>query len=202
MSSRGFSLTEILIAIILMGLVVLAVASVDITSRRFFGISRDAAWIQDEAKIAMQHIISRVQRGVGNLTRPTTAIGSPPSANDSRGALILNNSGNLIDPTNSSDLGMQIQVKLDENENGVDPIIEYSYNSATDSINYTHPVEGTEVLAEGIVSRAIFEFDSINTMNRVEVTIAGRKDPDEDPSLDNPETVLTSSIILRAMSTR
>jgi len=216
MSSKGFSLTEILIAMSLMGLVILAVASVDITSRRFFGTAKDETWIQDEAKIAMQHIISRVQRGVGNMSRPG-AMGDNPNAvqPSSRGFYIL--SGDYVDFDNPgllTDSGSRLWVKIDINRNGrfdsgTDQIVEYQeinnsirfYPDVTDRDNY-------ESLADGIVESAIFDFihsetnPELSIPNRVDVVIQVLREPGTSPSLDNPETTLTSSIILRAMSIR
>jgi len=57
MFSKGFTLTEILIAIVLMGLVILTVTSVDITSRYFFKSISGESRIYDEAKIAMEHMV-------------------------------------------------------------------------------------------------------------------------------------------------
>jgi prepilin-type N-terminal cleavage/methylation domain-containing protein len=56
-SKRGFTLTEVLIAIFLTGLVVLSATSVDITSRHFFSVINRTSKFQDEAKIAMEHMV-------------------------------------------------------------------------------------------------------------------------------------------------
>lgn len=215
MSEKSFSLTEILVALVLMGVIVLAVTSVDITSRRFFETVKDETWIQDEARIAMTHIAKNVELGLGDMTNASTPVGSPPLADDSRGFLILNDSGNLIDPTDPSDLGTQIQVKFDHNGDGrftgsdPDRVLQYTYDSGNYQINFDPDVNDAviagseEVLAEGIVESAIFSFDDSDPTlaNRVEVTITVVREPGEVPSLDNPETTLTSSLILRAMST-
>ena len=201
-SRKGFTLTEVLIAIVLMGLVILAVTSVDITSRRFFGTSSKESWIQDEAKIAAEHMVKNIQLGVGDMSNPSTPVGSPPLADDSRGFLILDSAGNLV----ASGLpgGSQIQVKQDRDNDGtVDRTIEYNYDSGNYKIVYDEdvadPTNPTEDFAEGIVESAIFSFDS-NTPNQVDVIITVRRDPTQEKSLDNPETTLTSSIVLRAMS--
>lgn len=193
-SKKGFSLTEILIGVVLMALIILAVVSVDITSRRFFATASSESWIQDEAKIAMGHIIKNVQLGIGDMTN-AGAIGSLPG-NSSRGFYILDG-GNLAIS------GSKIQIKQDKNGDGryvaaVDKIVQYNYNSGNRTIEYTDG--GTENLADGIVESAIFSF-STTTPNQVLVTITVRKVPGLAASLDNPETTLTSDIILRAMST-
>ena len=67
----------------------------------------------------------------------------------------------------------------------------------------------TENLAEGIVSDAIFSFHPGTSPfdvdparpNQVDVELTVRQHPELEASLDNPDTTLTSSINLRAMST-
>ena len=54
---KGFTLTEVLIAVALTGLVILAVTSVDLTSRQFFGDMREQTHAQDEVRIAMEHMV-------------------------------------------------------------------------------------------------------------------------------------------------
>lgn len=54
---KSFILTELLIAIVLLALVILAATSVDITSRRFFAAIKEQAHAQDEAKIAIEHMV-------------------------------------------------------------------------------------------------------------------------------------------------
>jgi len=198
-SRKAFTLTEILIAVVLMGLVILAVASVDITSRRFFDTSSKESWIQDEAKIAMEHIIKNTQLGVGDMSNPETADGTnPPTANNSRGFYILDDEGDLAQS------GSRIQVKQDTDDDGTyDRIIDYEYQGAPDYKLVYDPDVGTagdeETLAEGIVESVIFSFDS-DTPNQVKVTITVLSDPSKSKSLENPGTTLTSSIVLRAMS--
>lgn len=199
-SKKAFSLMEILIALVLMGLVILAVVSVDITSRRFFGTSKTESWIQDEAKIAMEHIVRHVQRGIGDMTNSEVADGtSSPSLTNTRGFYILDANENLATS------GNRIQVKLDTNINGrfdvgTDEIIEYNYDPAPYTLIYIDGSGISENLADGIVSEAIFSFDS-DTPNQVDVELTVRQHPELEASLDNPDTTLTSSIILRAMST-
>jgi len=212
--SSGLSLMEILIAITLIGLVFLAVTSVDIASRRFFGTSKEESWIQDEAKIAMGHIASRLQRGVGDMTDPFN-MGQNPidiSGNSSRGAYILG--GAYVNPSNPGVLatsGSRIWIKVDEDSDGrydpaLDKVVEYEYSVGTKNITFYPDAElghvNPEVLAEGIVESAIFSFDNVTPIpNQVDVQIRVLRDPTQPKSLDNPETTLDSSIILRAMST-
>ena len=212
MLSRGFSLLEILVAIVITGVIILAVTSVDITSRRFFGSASSQSQIQDEAKIAMGHITRNIQLGIGDMTNPGNMGDDPSTVNSSRGFYILDVSGNL------AAIGARIQVKQDDpaNPNGKygdagDPFIEYEYRDTEDLIRfYPDPTvadrddpNNFEVFADGKLYSADFRFDDTEPAlaNRVEVTIVTREDVNSEPSLENPETTLTSSVVLRAMST-
>jgi prepilin-type N-terminal cleavage/methylation domain-containing protein len=200
MSEKGFSLTEILVAIVLVGVMVLAVTSIDISSRRFFGAAKDATWIQDEAKIAMAHITKNIQQGGGDSTSLGAA--GPVNSTYTNGFFILDGVGNI------QNQGSRIYVRMDRNGDGSydsadsNPFIEYIYRSTDDSIWYDPIVGvgpgGDEQIAEDIVANILFQ--SINA-NEVKITITVRRDPSSAASLDNPQTTLTSSTILRAMST-
>ncbi len=188
LSKRGFNLTEILLAISLISLIILVVTSLDITSRRFFGNIGKQTQVQDEAKIAMEHIIKNVQLGVGNMTNAGT-IGSPPGANNSRGFYILDSGGNLADN------GSRIQIKQ------AGKTVEYRYDSANRRIEYDPDISvggDTEFLADKIITNTIFNIGS--APNEIDVAITTRQDPTQAESLNNPETTLTSTVILRAMS--
>lgn len=186
---------------VLLGVIVLAVASVDITSRRFFGTSKEESWIQDEAKVAMEDIVKNIQLGIGDMSNARN-MGDDPydGLGCSRGFYIL--VGGVLAIS-----GSQIQVKQDTDRDGaIDRTIEYTYQGGPDyKIVFDPDITNAgdeEDLAEGIVTSAIFNFDNVTPIpNRVEVAITVRRNPTEAKSLDNPETTLTSSIILRAMST-
>lgn len=182
MSSKGFSLTELLIAIVLMGLVMLTVVSVDITSRRYFKGSSEQAEVFDEAKIIMEHIIRNVQRGIGDIDNPGLAI---------------------------YDGGIRIRVNLDDDGNGIaDRTVEYAYQGNPNyRIVFDSDVSAgnpTEDFADGRTLSATFSFakDASNNdiPNHLDIEIVARQDPSEEVGPDNPETTLTSSAVLRAMS--
>ncbi|UCB57496.1 MAG: prepilin-type N-terminal cleavage/methylation domain-containing protein [Candidatus Omnitrophota bacterium] len=182
MLSKGFSLTEILIAIVLMSLVMLTVVSVDITSRRYFKGSSEQVEVFDEAKIAMEHIIRNVQRGVGDIDNPGLAI---------------------------YDGGTRIRVNLDDDGNGIaDRTIEYMYQNGPDyNIVFDSDVSAgnpTEDFADGKLLSATFAFGKDagdnDIPNHLDIEIVARQDPSQEVGPDNPETTLTSSVVLRAMS--
>jgi prepilin-type N-terminal cleavage/methylation domain-containing protein len=220
-SQRAFSLTEILIAMILMGLVILAATSVDITSRRFFGTSSSEQRLQDEAKIGLEHMVKYVQQGIGDMTNPGTSW-SEPEDDNSRGVYSLSISGTLVAPGQPS---KRLQVKIDglngpcdgkfDPDDSNDGIVEYEfyreaynqpavlrfYPDATvadrdDENNY-------EIIARNIVyngsSFRIYQ-SAEQIANLVIVGLDLRPDPVQPVSPENPEISLSSRVILRAMS--
>jgi len=179
---KAFTLTELLIAAVLVGLIILTVTSVDITSRRFFNVVSRRAKVQDEAKIAMEHIVKNVQRGIGDVTNPGTSEGFSAS-------------------------GSQVEVQLDVDGDGrftgipPDKKIRYTYNGGKIVYDPDINIGGNEEdLTANMVTNASFNQGS--APNQVDVTIEVLHNPSEAEGLENPKTTLTSSIILRAMSCR
>ena len=178
-SKESFTLTELLIAVVLTGLVILAVSSVDITSRKFFAVANKEARAQNEAKIAMEHIVKHLQLGVGDI----------------------NNPGFTIAPG-----GSQIDVNIDWDNDGQftgsppDRIIRYIYQGNPNYKIVYDPdigVAGDEDLTDKRVTNTNFERTAPNV---VKVTIETLHDPSKVEGPDNPKATLTSSAILRAMS--
>ena len=168
-SKKGSTLTELAIATILMGVIILAVTSVDITSRRFFGAASDESRIQDEAKIAMEHILKNVQLGIGDVTNLGTSEGFTITG------------------------GTQIQVKRDglngdadgkfDLTDSADGFIEY--NLQGNRIVYTiydnnMAVVSTENLTDPIVTNAGFSVGSV--ANQVDAIIEILRDPSKPES--------------------
>ena len=195
---KGFTLTELLIAVALSGLIILAVSSVDFSSRRFFEAIKNKVQIQTEAAIAMEHIVKNLQLGIGDMSNPGT-FGSPPDANNSRGFYILDPLSQLATG------GGRIEIKLDDDgdgkfDSGTDRRISYVWHSSR-RIRYD-PNADAGGPGEFITDRVIFDcsFSIDGASNRVNITIIARSKPTQAVSLDNPETILTSSVALRAMS--
>lgn len=160
----------------LTGLVVLAVVSVDLTSRRFFQAARGKTYTQDEAKIAMAHIAKNAQLGIGSVNNPGFTIGGG---------------------------GTQLRINQDIDCNGtLDAGISYTYRGAPNFDIFYDPniaVAGNEETITGpMITSCNFAFGG--APNEVVVTIISRTNPALGPSPQNPETTLTSSIVLRGMS--
>ena len=174
-NKKGFTLTELLIAVVLTGLIILVVGSVDISSRRFFEAIKEKVQIQAEAAMAMEHIIKNLQLGIGDVDNPGFSISGGNS---------------------------QILVWQDSNGNGMrdagDGSVTYQYDAGQRRIRYQPGSSPWENLTDAIIYDCNFYIDGV--ANRVSVTIIARSEPTQPAGLDNPETILTSSIALRAMS--
>lgn len=73
MSKRGFTLVEVLVAISLIMLVLLAGGSIDIVGGRALALSRRRARVQDEAMLAMDHMVRNIR--LANWIDPTSGTG-------------------------------------------------------------------------------------------------------------------------------
>lgn len=199
---KGFTLTELVIGFVLTGLIILVVTTVDIFSHRYFSSIKKTSRVQDEVKIAMEDIVKNLQRGIGDMTNPGT-FGSPPGATNSRGFYILDPLSQLATG------GGRIQIKLDDDDDGkfdsgTDRIVEYSFQTSGPMANiivYRPDISipgNQEPLTDAAIVNCSFSIDGDD--NRVEIIIIARYDPSQPVGLDNPETILTSSTTLRAMS--
>lgn len=203
---KSFTLTELLIAMVLTSLVILAVTSVDITSRKFFAAASKEARVQNEAKIAMEHILEHVQLGIGDMSNAQTLdTGTPPALDNSRGFWILNSSGHL------SSTGSIIHIKRDGLTGPADGkfvlgdpddgTIMYAFPGTQPYRIYYSGPAAPEYITDAVITNCTFEtYPADTSPNEVKVTIETLHDPSEAEGPDNPKTTLTSSIVLRAMS--
>lgn len=181
---RGFTLAELTVAMLLVGLVILTATSAEFTSRQFFNAAEEKIYVQDEAKVAMLHIANNLRRGIGDITNPGYT---------------------LYGPTN------RIRVQIDGltgAANGVygdavDGEIEYEFDTVNFVVvfdpNADDSVVGDKIdITDDIIVDGSFQTGT--SLNEVLVTIVARRDPSRAASLENPEITLTSRIVLRAMS--
>ncbi|MBN3037805.1 MAG: prepilin-type N-terminal cleavage/methylation domain-containing protein [Candidatus Omnitrophica bacterium] len=178
-NKRSFTLMEILVALTLTGVIVLAVASVDVTSRRFLKAAQDKSRIYDEVKIVTEHIAKSLQSGIGDILNPGFSISAG---------------------------GGTIEINQDSNYDGrfeplLDTITRYTYRPPTYDIVYDPDISvagDEEVISKQMIANCNFAAGA--ALNEVALSITSRKDPTLAASSDNPETILTSSIVLREMS--
>jgi len=70
MEREGFTLTELIVAVSLLEIVVVAVAGIDLASRRSLLLASRRARVQDEVRYAMEHMVRNIR--LGNKIRPTS----------------------------------------------------------------------------------------------------------------------------------
>ncbi|MFC1699022.1 prepilin-type N-terminal cleavage/methylation domain-containing protein [Candidatus Omnitrophota bacterium] len=203
-NTPGFTLTELLIAIIIIGTVILTVTSVDLAARGFMQDLRASSRVQDEVKIAMQHMLIRLRQGVGDVTNYGT-IGAPP-ANPSAGFYIVD-AGNLASSSGSGGLDSEVYYKLDGfhgNRDGRydpadsdDALGQFFYLPAQFTIfDSLLPAPGN--ITQPVITNCTFHVG--RALNECVITITARADPTQPVGAENPETTLTSSVVLPGMS--
>ena len=184
-STSGFTLTELIVSIILLGLIILASSSAEIASRQFFNATEEQVAVQDEAKIAMHHMVKYISQGVGSL--------------DSPGYTLYGNN--------------RIRVRIDGRLTGVtdgrytgapnDATIEYEFDDSQNVIIFDpnaddFSVGDKENLTLPVIANCHFLVGG--SINQIEIQVVARENPSQAESPDNPQITLDSSVVLRAMS--
>jgi len=196
----GFTLIELILAIALISLVVFASTTMDIVGHNIFKSAERDVKIHSEAEIAMRHISKYLQLGIGDMSNPRNPGADPFDASGcSRGVYILNSSGYLT----STGTGSSIFIKIDYNSDGqftglpVDRTVRYDL--VGNVINCTiNPGPLVEEVTAAVIEDCQFSYGAFD--NQVNVTIDCRNTPGQLVGPKNPETTLSSSVILIGMS--
>lgn len=120
---RGITLIELIIAISLVGMIVLAIVAVDMASRRFVNTSDFEARAQNQISPALELIAKDVSRAVGNIK--------------SDSGICRDSDPNPCTITASLPASLNIRSRIDKNSNptpgnyGDDTWVGYRYNSGT-----------------------------------------------------------------------
>lgn len=193
---KGFSLVELIIAISLMGLIILAIVAVDVGSRGFLRTSDDESALQNEANFIMESIVKDLEKSFkGTKNNPSVQVTDGSTVVASGNTLEIRNraSGSSFELSNSK-------------------WVRYKFDSAAKTIKQ-QTCGGTSVSSEGkctgswsnsqqliknIVTACVFNFDTDTAV--VGITITARAKPSENPGQDNPEVILESSVSSRSIS--
>ena len=187
--NHGFSLVELIIAISLMGLIILAIVAVDVGSRGFLRTSDDESTLQNEANFIMETIVKDLGKSFkGTKNNPSVKVPS----ND---MVEIRNRG----ASGSFELSNSKWVR-------------YQFDSSAKTIKQ-QTCDGASISSEGkcsgswsnpqqlirnIVTACVFNFDTDTAV--VGITITARAKPSENPGQDNPEVILESSVSSRSIS--
>jgi hypothetical protein len=187
---RAVTLTELLIALVITGMVILAVASVDIVSRRFFQATTREFRIQDEAKIALEHMARNFVR-----------------------AHEIYDFG--FRDANSERIGVRLDFACTPDNSADDTWVVYDYDSATGVIRYYRdassapgtpppapPAGGwvswiataNEDIAENILDSYPIPMFTV-TDNQIDINLTAQDPTDTDRSIN-----LQTSVVLSSMS--
>ncbi len=191
--NKSLSLMELMIAVSLLGVLILAFASIETFSHYHVVASNKRAKVQNELSNALAHMTKQISRAIGDTTQPTVDITAQISS----------------DPA--------IRVWIDGNANGKretypsDYEIAYRYrNSGTDNYqiwyysvcvgpNCNQPGStNPEVIVRNISSAPTYSI----TGNYVGVELIGRWHAYEGKSIDNPEVTMRTRIYMPSVSTR
>lgn len=183
---RSVTLIELLIAISLLGILVLAFTSIDLFSRYHVITADFRTQLQNKASTLLEHMSKYISQGIGNVSNPAA-----------------------IKHTTQE----WIKVRLDRNSNGqpddndTDDWIAYRYIPDQYQIVYhaTYPFIGWPVSGGEVISDKVSGFTCNVRDNYVNVTIRVCYDPDGTPiacgTNDNPEIEMQTNIKMPAVST-
>lgn len=177
----GLTLVELLIAVGLIGMIVLAIMAIDVASRRFFGTSDFETRVQNEVAPILEMIAKDVIRATGQKDN----VGIRP--------IVLSN---------------RIEIRQDTaktySDYSDDPWVAYFFDSNPNSnaisterrANAASPWTGQERLARNIVDCQF----SLSADTAVQITITARRDASQSASAANPEVRLETTSFPRLQS--
>ncbi len=177
---KGITLLELLIAIGLLAMVVLALSSIDLFSRYHLFDSDRRARLQNEVSYALEHMTQQVSRAVGNMAIQSQI------------------------PINTT--ATSISILTDSNGDGQGDLW-IAYRFVTNNLSYCPncTIGGascTSCPSNSTIAQKITAFNATNTTdNYVNVNIIGRWEPAQAESVDNPQVNMSASIKMPSVST-
>ena len=197
--NKSVTLLELLIVIVIFGLIIVGITSINVFSRHNVVSSDRRTRLQNEVSLCFEHITKQGLRTIGNET------------------IYGANSAVSIVPNTS------LSFYVDRNSNGrredpslnIDTWVSYTFNPATYRLTFcancgSSPTcvctaANTEVISEKIVAFNPTKVANFTQGNHVEVLITARWDPSQPSataSSENPEMNMRAAIDLPSVSTR
>ena len=184
----AFSLVELIIAISLMGLIILAIVAVDVGSRGFLKTSDDESTLQNEANFVMETMAKDISRSFkGNKNNRSIEVSSGKDTLEIR----LKGSGASFDYSNSKWVRYQFADATIKKQ------VCAGASISSDGKCSSWP-SSSQQLVKNIIKDCVFSFDTATSV--VGITITARAKPSENPGQDNPEVILETSAISRSIS--
>lgn len=194
-ANHGFSLVELIIAISLMGLIILAIVAVDVGSRGFLKTSDDESTLQNEANFIMEFIVRDLGKSFkGTKNNPSVKVTPSNTAGDT--LEIRNRGSGLSFELNNS---KWVRYQFDSAAKTIKKQTCEGYPANIDSTGKcAGSWSGPRQLINNIVSACVFNFDADTAV--VGITITARAKPSENPGQNNPEVILENSVSSRSIS--
>ena len=200
-AKSGVSLIELLLAILLLVLVMLAVSAVDIASKRHLREVDIRTTLYGEISNAMDMIKKNVSGAVGiynnpatcirySLTTPPSCIGSSVNVQEERAVMYRRSDTTFSNLTDNNWGGFRFNETANE-------IGSFDYDTSTNSWNTSF-----ERITRQRISTVVFRRGSGDNVNSLYVLIGAKEKPD-DPThpINNPEVIVESNIIINGMPT-
>ena len=206
-TSRAVTLLELLVAIILLSIVVLALSNIQIFSRYHVITADRRAKLQNEVSFALEHMSKHIGQVIGHVNAPAVK-----TYNDNRGIRfrVDTNNNAMVDDTDRWEAYYQPAVSN-----------EIRFYDNVGNVDTLPPVNGGEVIATHVLSDGNglifqkFQVVSPNTVattvaiganaflndNILDVKITSRWDPKKDASQDNAEVSMDAKINMSSVST-
>jgi Tfp pilus assembly protein PilV len=193
---KSVTFIELLIAIILLAVVILAINNIDVFSRYHIVSSDQRVKVQNDIARCLEHITKNAVNTIGNeetYGTNTTVYVNPDS----------NNTTTLSFFTDTNKNGTR-----DSGEGAGDYWVRYNYNTTDHSFSYCSQCPDAACAAcsgsEEILAKDITEFSvhkNLTEGNHINVTIAACWDPTKACDISNPGFNMTTAITLPSVST-
>jgi hypothetical protein len=188
----GITLAELLIASTLIGLVLLTVASLDITARRFFSRTEKGIPALNDLTLAMEYMTKTLETSIGDLNNPAF---EHPSASGCSNACNGGCDDSFAIRSDSSSFGGNEDGRPYENFN-----VFFCYDADDHFIRMMPLGEdiSRKVTSFNIAAEAPFGSE----ISEIVISLSGRDKPFQSADTDNPEVNIESRVYLRGAAAR
>ncbi|MBU1727435.1 MAG: type II secretion system GspH family protein [Candidatus Omnitrophica bacterium] len=200
----AMTLIELLFALVLFSIIVLAIGSIESFSRYQVVGSDRRAKLQNEAMLVLEHMSKNAARATGDSTHPVFSQGPTPYAGEVM--TIMN-----IDPNNpptpgnyTDDIPVGYSLDMRAGHNGelfFCPNANFDHRAGQDGGPDRHEILAKHIPSDGFVVNLINDALT-NQPIGLDISIISRWRVDEGQSLDNPQVRMRTKVHSRSVSTR
>ncbi|MBN1912841.1 MAG: type II secretion system protein [Candidatus Omnitrophica bacterium] len=190
-SNKATTLLELIIAVILLGILVVGLSSIETFSRRHLRTTDQRTRLQNDLSYLLEHMARNINHAIGLSSETVVLDPSPCSGGDCRITVFIDN----LSATDPDLLGMR---------DSADYNISYSFNSSSHTVyyykNYVDEFSSKEVVASNIET---FMPSYSDTNNYIEVNASACWDPSLGTcgeEIRNPQVDMNNRIEMPAVS--